>query len=71
LKPRSRKKEIIMLKKLLRRFRKEEKGVTAIEYGLIAVLIAVAIIIGVRFVGQNLNTTFSNVAGTLSNPSGS
>ena len=48
-----------MLKYLIR---KREEGVTAIEYGLIAALIAVAIIVAVALVGTNLNTTFSNVA---------
>jgi len=42
--------------------RRDEKGVTAIEYGLIAALIAVVIIIAVFAVGQGLSTTFSNVA---------
>lgn len=43
----------------------EEDGVTAIEYGLIAALIAVAIIVAVGFVGTNLSTTFNNVADHL------
>ena len=44
---------------------KSEDGVTAIEYGLIAALIAVAIITAVTLVGTNLNTMFNNVAGKL------
>jgi pilus assembly protein Flp/PilA len=47
---------------LLRNLRKDEKGVTAIEYGLIAALIAVVIIIAVAAVGTGLSQTFSNVA---------
>ena len=43
----------------------EEDGVTAIEYGLIAALIAVAIIATVALVGTNLNLTFDNVASHL------
>jgi len=39
--------------------------VTAIEYGLIAALIAVAIITAVGLVGTNLTTTFNKVAGSL------
>jgi pilus assembly protein Flp/PilA len=39
--------------------------VTAIEYGLIAALIAVAIITAVTLVGTNLTATFNNVAGKL------
>jgi len=40
-------------------------GATAIEYGLIAALIAVAIITAVTLVGTNLNVTFNTVAGAL------
>jgi pilus assembly protein Flp/PilA len=42
-----------------------EQGVTAIEYGLIAALIAVAIITAVTLVGTNLTNTFNNVASKL------
>ena len=44
---------------------KSEDGVTAIEYGLIAALIAVAIITAVTLVGTNLNTMFTTVSGKL------
>jgi pilus assembly protein Flp/PilA len=44
---------------------KNEEGVTAIEYGLIAALIAVAIIAAVTLVGGNLNTTFGKVSAAL------
>ncbi len=40
---------------------KNSKGATAIEYGLIAALIAIAAISAMRNVGKTLNTTFSNV----------
>ena len=40
----------------------DNKGATAIEYGLIAALIAVAAIVAMRSVGTNLNTTFTNVS---------
>ena len=46
-----------------------ERGVTAIEYGLIASLIAVAIIVGVTLVGTNLNALFNSVAGKVAAPS--
>ena len=52
------------MKKLLK-FLKDEEGVTAIEYGLIASLIAVAIIVAVTAVGGGLNTTFNAVAAAL------
>lgn len=48
-----------------RRFLRDEEGVTAIEYGLIAALIAVVIIVAVRAVGTGLGTTFKNVAACL------
>lgn len=51
--------------KFIRRFVKDESGVTAIEYGLIASLIAVAIVATVSIVGSDLNTTFQNVANNL------
>ena len=44
---------------------KNEKGATAIEYGLIAALIAVAAIGAMSSVGNSLSTTFSNVASAL------
>jgi len=43
------------------------RGVTAIEYGLIAALIAVAIIVAVTLVGTNLQLTFNMIAGHLGN----
>jgi pilus assembly protein Flp/PilA len=43
----------------------DKKGVTAIEYGLIASLIAVAIITAVTLIGTNLSTTFNTIAGKL------
>jgi pilus assembly protein Flp/PilA len=46
-------------------FLKAEDGGTAIEYGLIAALIAVVIITGVTAVGTNLSTTFNNLSTTL------
>jgi len=48
-----------------RRFLQDETGATAIEYGLIAAGIAVAIIVAVQTLGTNLNTTFSSVSTAL------
>jgi pilus assembly protein Flp/PilA len=45
----------------------DRSGATAIEYGLIAALIAVAIIAGVTVVGTQLGKTFNNVGTTLTN----
>ena len=52
------------MKKLLS-FLKEEDGVTAIEYGLIAALIAVAIIAATRAVGTALQGTFNDVSAAM------
>jgi pilus assembly protein Flp/PilA len=49
------------MKALINRFKADESGATAIEYGLIAALIAVAIIAAVRAVGGSLSTTFDSV----------
>ena len=51
-----------------RRFMRDEEGVTAIEYGLIASLIAVVIIVGATAVGDNLNALFTSIAGCLATP---
>ena len=48
--------------KTITRFLRDESGATAIEYGLIAALIAVVIIGAVQLVGTNLSTTFSTIA---------
>ena len=50
---------------LLQQFLYDEQAVTAIEYGLIAALIAVVIIASVQLVGTNLSTVFSNIAAAL------
>ena len=51
--------------KLFARFVRDESGATAIEYGLIAALIAVVIITAVTTVGTNLTSTFNTVATKL------
>jgi len=48
-----------------RRFGGDETGVTALEYGLIAGLVAVVIIGGVSLLGTNVSTVFSTVANTI------
>ena len=52
-----------------RNFLSDEEGVTAIEYGLIAALIAVAVIATVVLVGQELNTVFDKIQKCLAAPS--
>jgi pilus assembly protein Flp/PilA len=53
------------MKSILSRFAKDESGATAIEYGLIAAGISVAIIAVVQGLGTKLNTTFSSVSTAL------
>jgi pilus assembly protein Flp/PilA len=50
----------------IQRFIRDEEGVTAIEYALIASLIAVVIILAVSEVGKDVNNTFNKVANVLS-----
>lgn len=49
----------------LRRLARNEKGATAIEYGLIAALIAVAAITAMQSLGNNLSATFNSVSSNM------
>ena len=54
----------------VKRFARDEEGVTAIEYGLIAALIAIVIVAAVRATGTNLNTLWGRIrdeVGTAAN----
>ena len=51
--------------KLLARFAKDESGATAIEYGLIAALIGLAIVLGAGQLGDAINNQFGRIAGKL------
>ncbi|HSZ73319.1 MAG TPA: Flp family type IVb pilin [Rhizomicrobium sp.] len=53
------------MQNLFSRFVRDESGATAIEYGLIAALIAVVIITAVTTLGTKLSTTFTNVSTAL------
>ena len=53
--------------KTIIRFCKDEYGATAIEYGLIASGIAVAILTAVKGLGTRLSTTFNTIGTTLAN----
>ena len=53
------------MKSVVHRFAKDESGATAIEYGLIAAGISVAIITVVNSLGGKLNTTFTNISDQL------
>jgi pilus assembly protein Flp/PilA len=52
--------------KIFARFAKDESGATAIEYGLIAALIAVGIIVAAGLLGNNLSTLFNEIGTRLS-----
>lgn len=49
----------------IKNFFKDESGASAVEYGLLVSLIAVAIIVAVTTLGQNLSGTFTNTADQL------
>jgi pilus assembly protein Flp/PilA len=51
--------------KFIAKFAKDESGATAIEYGLIAALIAVGIIVAATTLGNNLSTLFTNIGTKL------
>ena len=53
------------MRRLVVRFRGDQSGATAIEYGLIAAGIAVAIIVVVNGLGTNLNATFSSISSSI------
>ena len=57
------------MSKLFSRFLKDESGATAIEYGLIAALISVAIIAGATTLGNTLSTTFNNISTKMNSAS--
>jgi pilus assembly protein Flp/PilA len=50
---------------IISRFVRDESGATAIEYGLIAALIAVVIIGAVQVVGTSLSSTFQTISGNI------
>ncbi|MBK5565654.1 Flp family type IVb pilin [Ensifer adhaerens] len=59
------------MKKIFARLMKDESGATAIEYGLIAALISVALIAGASTLGNALNTTFDGLGTKLTESTGS
>ena len=58
------------MQNLVTRFIEDESGATAIEYGLIAALIAVAAITAMTSLGTNLNNTFNTVNNSLTTKAG-
>lgn len=57
-----------MLIEMLRQLRGDRRGVTALEYGLIAALVAVVIITGVRALGVNAGNMFEGIAALMRAP---
>jgi pilus assembly protein Flp/PilA len=57
--------------KFLKTLRRDEAGATAIEYGLIAALIAVAAIVAMQGLGSQLSTTFTTVKDKMASEDGS
>jgi len=55
--------------KLIERFMKDESGATAIEYGLIAALISVALITGATTLGDTLNNQFQELSNKMNDAS--
>ncbi len=53
------------MKNLLTKFKNDESGATAIEYGLIAALISVGIIVAVTALGNSLGNVFDSISGSL------
>jgi len=59
---------IRMLQPILQRLRADQRGATAIEYGLIAALIAIGIIAGVRGLGTQIGSGFAAASSGMSAP---
>jgi Flp pilus assembly protein, pilin Flp len=58
------------MSKIFARFIKDESGATAIEYGLIAALISVALITGATTLGGSLNNTFQDISNKMKDAEG-
>lgn len=56
--------------KFMKKLRRDEAGATAIEYGLIAALIAVAAIVAMQGLGSQLSTTFTTVKDKMASEDG-
>ena len=58
------------IRTILRKFRADERGATAIEYGLICSLIVIAMIAGLSTLGGGVNGKWGKLAGEVANHSG-
>lgn len=61
---------LIILREKVRAFFKNEEGASAIEYSIIAALIAVVIVTGASAVGTDINSVFSSISTALQNATG-
>ncbi|MFG3691390.1 Flp family type IVb pilin [Micromonospora sp. NPDC047740] len=59
-----------LMVKLLSKLRRRDEGASAVEYGLLVALIAVAIVVAVGLLGDNLSTIFDNIANTIGEAAG-
>ena len=57
--------KIMMLNEQIKAFRKDEKGATMVEYGLVVAVIALVAVVGAKTLGTDLSTFFSTLGGTL------
>lgn len=55
------------MKALIARFSRHEAGVTAIQYGLVAALVAVALIVGAKGLGSQVKNTFNSASTKMKN----
>jgi pilus assembly protein Flp/PilA len=58
------------MRNFIKSFAQDESGATAIEYGLIAALMAVIIIAGIGLIGDNLSTKFGEIADAIGGAGG-
>ena len=55
------------MSKFLRLFRRDERGISSIEYAMLAVGIALAILVGAQFLGNSINTGLSTIGTDVTN----
>ena len=53
--------EDLYMRKLVKRFRRDEDGATMVEYGLLVGLIALVVALGATILGQDISTMFNNI----------
>jgi pilus assembly protein Flp/PilA len=53
------------MKKIIRRYVKNESGASLVEYALLCALVAIAAIVGMRTLGTGINTAFNSIAASV------